>query len=85
MEEIRGGARQADNVATTDMAFVVPVAAAGSRDHDPRGIHDTMGHSEDAQGQRTDAGIEQTTSADSTLTVVAGDAPIPQVRIILFL
>ncbi|KAJ8439631.1 hypothetical protein Cgig2_021007 [Carnegiea gigantea] len=65
-------------MATTDMAVVVPVAAAGSPDHGPRGIYDTMGHSEEAQGWRTDTGTEPTTSADNTPTVAAGDTPIPQ-------
>ncbi|KAJ8419667.1 hypothetical protein Cgig2_024768 [Carnegiea gigantea] len=77
MEEIRGGARQADNVATTDMAVVVPVAAASGLVHGPRGIHDTMGHSEEAKGWKTDTGTESTTLADSTPTVAVGDAPIP--------
>lgn len=48
VEQIRGGARQVDNVPTTDMAVVVPVAAAGGPDHGPQGIHDTMGHSKEA-------------------------------------
>ncbi|KAJ8425203.1 hypothetical protein Cgig2_000552 [Carnegiea gigantea] len=77
VEEIRGGARYADNVATMDMAVVIPVAAAGGLDHGPRPIHDTMGHFEEAQGRKTNIGTEPTTSVGSTLTVVARDAPIP--------
>ncbi|KAJ8427090.1 hypothetical protein Cgig2_011290 [Carnegiea gigantea] len=61
---------------TMDMAVVVPFAAAGNPDHGPRGIHDTMGHSKEAQGRRTDTGTEPTTSADNTPTIAAGDAPI---------
>ncbi|KAJ8428908.1 hypothetical protein Cgig2_011650 [Carnegiea gigantea] len=78
LEEIRGGTRQPDNVVATDMAVVVPVAAAGGPVHGPRGIHDTIGHFEEAQGRKTDTGIELTTLADSTPTVAAGHAPIPQ-------
>ena len=33
VEEIRSGARQADNVATTDMAVVAPIAAVDGPDH----------------------------------------------------
>ncbi|KAJ8436143.1 hypothetical protein Cgig2_033638 [Carnegiea gigantea] len=50
VEELRGGARQVDNVAATDMAVIVPIAVADDPDHGPLGIHNTMGHFEEAQG-----------------------------------